>query len=171
MKNFLSLLIGNIKRERNALILPLVFIAIAAFAKIYVLSDNRYPVTYQSEVKRDGYEASPATYRVAVSPALAWDMTHVTFGSRVQAAFGSICFWLALVLLCLFTFDKLQMNKQWKKIASVGLLLVLWLFLKYGAHSSAVANTYVDVTPEQYHEAVNAPGDGIKLLFKDKAPL
>lgn len=160
---------ANYKSYLALFLVPLMFIGVALFAKIYVLSDHKNGSSFFKEVQRPGYETSPAYYVVNPSPAKAWELTHKTPGGRTLDVLADIFFWVAIIGLVLGALDliNIQVNKL---TFLVFIALVFWASLKYGAYSSAVGNTTVIVSPQDYEKAKVGP-EGLDGLFDSKKPL
>lgn len=165
MKNFLS----NLKANWKALIVPILFIAVALIAKTVVLSGNNYPVAFYKQIDRPGYEPAPAFYKVSVSPAKAWDMTHSTTTGKVCSIVGSVFFILAILVLIAAALDIFILPASDYLICAL-FFLVIWSGFKYGAHSSAVSNTSVQISPEKYEEVKDSK-EKLEALFDNKKPL
>lgn len=150
-------------------VIPISFIVIAFFAKVYVLSDHTPAATFYQEIQHPGYEPSPAYYVVTPSPAKAWELTHLSPGGRTMDAIAVILFWAAMAFLVLNALDFIPLKPTQAAIVAF-VILAAWMGFKYGAHSSAVTNTQVIVTPADFEKAKATPG-GLDALFNGKKPL
>lgn len=162
-------LFENLKSNIGLFVVPIAFIAIALFAKVFVLSDHKNEVTHQNEIVRSGYEPSPETFTVYPSPAKAWELTHLSPASRTFDAIAVIFFWIAIAALILGALD-LTPLKPGQLLIAVVFSLLAWVSFKYSAYSSAVSNTTVILSPREYNNATQTP-DGLDELFNGKEPL
>lgn len=158
----------DLKSKISLFLVPLLFIGVALFSKVYVLNDHKNGVSFFKEISRPGYEASPAYYTVNPSPAKAWEMTHKTPGGRTLDAIAVITFWVAIALLVLSALDVLPLQPGQATVIVV-LLLAIWGALKYGSHSAALDTTVI-VSPQQYDKAKASP-EGLDGLFDSIKPL
>jgi hypothetical protein len=162
MKQFL-------KSKFSLFVVPVLFIAIALFAKVYVLSDHKNAVEHQKEVKHPGYESSPEQFIIYPSPAKAWELTHLTPGGRTMDAIAVVLFWVAIALLVLGFLDITPLKPE-QSLLAVFIVLCMWGGFKYGAYSSAIGNTQVILSPIDYQKANSTP-HGLDELFNGKKPL
>lgn len=155
---------------KNAIIGCLVLIGILIVGSLIVNKDNKFPVTYFQEVKHDGYQPSPAVWKVDISPKLSSEKAKELPGHVFLKVLGFVCVGGVIVLIFLGATDKVSIfEKSMGGTAILFILLAGYLFCQYGATSPIEANNYVNLSPSDFTRITNVSDSTAKYVTDNSA--
>ncbi len=149
---------------KTALILTLAWLGVFIFAKqVIVKKDNKYPVTYFQQVDREGYESTPAQWKIDISPALSLEKAKELKSYSIMSGLAIFFLILSLIFIWVVGLDLLIFNGSTPRWVLI-LLLLGYISFEYGAHSSVVSNNYVSVTDAEFQKMTNITDKSVKFV-------
>ncbi len=155
---------------KNAIIACVVLIGFLFAGSLIVKKDNKFPATYFQEVKHDGYQPSPAVWKVDISPKLASEKAKEIPGHIFLKVLGFILIGGVVVLIILGATDRIGLfEKSPGGTAILFVLLAGYLFCQYGATSPIEANNYVNLSPSEFTRITNVSDSTAKYVTDNSA--